>query len=366
MREKSDVRKLTPGNRRRGPRLAHSGCFGDRLARGSVSLSTCYPAGVLEPWSLGFFSVHGPPNVSRTQQHGLCLGQILLSLAHVYDGTAVPGIIDIVQLDYRYAEAARSAPLALKQINLQVDRGTTVGLIGPNGGGKTTLVKLLIGLLTPTQGSIRIDGMAPAQAVRRGDVIGYLPQSAARPERFPLNVRQAVLLGLAGKTGFMRSASPADVEFADHLLERVGVADLAKKPIGQLSGGQLQRVLIARALVPRPKILLLDEPTTGVDRLNQAKFIEFLQSLQQELGLTVMIVTHDLRAVSAIADRIACLNSTLHYHDVPERLPADLVYRMFACDLQAMGIGGEHKGCGDEMCQHDKLMTNDEIRMTNQ
>jgi zinc transport system ATP-binding protein len=275
----------------------------------------------------------------------------------------MPSIVDIVQLDFKYAEAPRSAPLALKQINFQVDRGTTVGLIGPNGGGKTTLVKLLIGLLTPSSGSIMVDGLTPKQAVRSGDVIGYLPQSPTRPERFPLSVRQAVQLGLAGKTGFMKSASREDVDFADHLLERVGVADLREKPIGQLSGGQLQRVLIARALAPRPRILLLDEPTTGVDRLNQAKFIEFLQALKQELELTVIIVSHDLRAVSAIADRIACLNSTLHYHDVPQRLPADLVYRMFACDLQAMGIGGEHKGCGVE-CDHSVTNSNDEIRMT--
>ncbi len=266
----------------------------------------------------------------------------------------VQSIVNITNLDFKYPEASRSSPLALNQVNFQVDRGTTVGLIGPNGGGKTTLVKLLIGLLTPTRGSITVDGLTPTQAVRKGNLIGYLPQSPARPERFPLTVRQTVQLGLAGKTGFMRTAGREDVEFADSLLERVGVADLASKPIGQLSGGQLQRVLIARALAPRPKILILDEPTTGVDRLNQARFIEFLQALKAELGLTVVIVSHDLRAVSAIADRIACLNSTMHYHDVPERLPADLVYRMFACDLQAMGIGGDHKGCGDQTCNHPR------------
>jgi zinc transport system ATP-binding protein len=130
------------------------------------------------------------------------------------------------------------------------------------------------------------------------------------------------------------------------------MAGLTDTPVGQLSGGQLQRVFIARALAPRPKILLLDEPTTGIDRLGQQQFIDFLQGLKQELGLTVIMVSHDLRAVSAISDRIACLNVTLHYHDVPERLPSDLVYRMFACDLQAMGIGGEHKGCTDPTCDH--------------
>ncbi|HSV13684.1 MAG TPA: ABC transporter ATP-binding protein, partial [Tepidisphaeraceae bacterium] len=236
--------------------------------------------------------------------------------------------------------------------DLRIETGSTVGLIGPNGGGKTTLVKLLIGLLKPTRGSITVDGLTPAQAVRRGDVIGYLPQNPGRLEKFPLSVRQVVRLGLSGKTGMLRGIAKDDAEFADFLLQRVGMGELAQTPVGQLSGGQLQRVFIARALAPRPKILLLDEPTTGIDRLGQQQFIDFLQGLKRELGLTVIMVSHDLRAVSAISDRIACLNLTLHYHDVPERLPADLVYRMFACDLQAMGIGGEHKGCGDPTCDH--------------
>jgi zinc transport system ATP-binding protein len=256
-------------------------------------------------------------------------------------------IVEISNLDFNYGNTP-----ALKQISFQIERGTTVGLIGPNGGGKTTLVKMLIGLLEPAAGSIVIDGMPPRKAVGRGDVIGYLPQNSARPDRFPINVRQTVQLGLAGKTGLLKSYSKDDLQFVESLLEQTDVADLADRPIGQLSGGQLQRVFIARALAPRPKILLLDEPTTGVDRRHQQQFIEFLQTLKQQLKLTVIMVSHDLRAISAIADRIACLNLTLHYHDVPERIPTDLLYRMFACDLQAMGISGEHQGCVDPGCNH--------------
>jgi zinc transport system ATP-binding protein len=258
-------------------------------------------------------------------------------------------IVDISALDFNYGNTP-----ALKQISFQIARGTTVGLIGPNGGGKTTLVKILIGLLKPAAGSIVIDGMPPHKAVSRGNVIGYLPQNPARPDRFPLSVRQTVQLGLAGKTGICRAYAKDDLAFVESLLEKTNVADLANRPIGQLSGGQLQRVFIARALAPRPKILLLDEPTTGVDRRHQQQFIEHLQTLKQELGLTVIMVSHDLRAVSAIADRIACLNLTLHYHDVPERMPADLLYRMFACDLQAMGISSEHQGCIEPGCNHGK------------
>ena len=247
-------------------------------------------------------------------------------------------IIDIRHLDFAYRYQ-----LVLKHIDLAVARGSTLGLIGPNGAGKTTLIQLLLGLLRPTRGSITIDGnLSPQQAVRRGDVIGYLPQQPGVPNNFPLSVRQLARLGLAGKTGLLRSYGRQDLAFVDEMLARVGIAELADEPVGTLSGGQLQRALIARALAPRPKILLLDEPTTGIDRAGQQRFIDSIAQLKSSLGLTVVIVSHDLRAVSAMCDRIACLNVTLHYHDVPERVPADLIYGMFACDLQAMGLGATH------------------------
>src|SRR5438309_326928 len=123
-------------------------------------------------------------------------------------------IVDISRLDFAYRDQ-----LVLKHVDLAIEAGSTVGLIGPNGGGKTTLVKLLTGLLEPTRGSIRVDGQSPRQAVRRGDVIGYLPQNPGRAERFPLSVRQVVHLGLAGKTGMLRSVSRDDAAFADFLLQ---------------------------------------------------------------------------------------------------------------------------------------------------
>jgi zinc transport system ATP-binding protein len=255
-------------------------------------------------------------------------------------------IVEIANLNFAYG----SQPV-LRDVKLDVQPGTTLGLIGPNGGGKTTLIRLLMGVLEPTGGSIRIAGLSPRQAIRRGDVVGYLPQNpASARDSFPISVRQTVQLGLAGKAGMLRAYARDDVAFADHLLDRVGIAELADRPIGALSGGQLQRAYIARALAPRPKLLLLDEPTTGIDRPGQERFIEFLQGLKNELGLTVVFVSHDLRAVSSISDRIACLNHTLHYHDVPDRLPADLVYRMFACDLEAMGIRNGHQCKHTETC----------------
>ncbi len=242
-------------------------------------------------------------------------------------------IIEIEHLDFAYGDQ-----LVLKQITLPIDEGSTLGVIGPNGGGKSTLLKLLLNQHRPTRGTIRIAGLNPARAVARGDVLGYLPQNHPVNETFPISVRQVARLGLAGKTGMLRPYRKEDLKFVDWLLEKVGVAELAERPIGSISGGQRQRALIARALAAKPKVLLLDEPTTGIDRSGQQKFIEFIADLKKELNLTVVFVSHDLRAVSAMADRIACLNVTLHYHDVPERIPAELVYQMFACDLQAAGL----------------------------
>ncbi|MGN6507389.1 MAG: metal ABC transporter ATP-binding protein [Tepidisphaeraceae bacterium] len=252
-------------------------------------------------------------------------------------------LIEISDLNFSYAGEP-----ALCGIHLSVEAGTTLGLIGPNGGGKTTLLKLLLGLLKPQSGIIRIAGLTPRQAVARGDLIGYLPQKANLAGSFPLNVRQLVRLGLAGKTGFLRPHAKEDLAFVERLIEQVGLAGLAERPIAQLSGGQLQRALIARALAPRPKILVLDEPTTGIDTRGQREFVELIARLKQELGLTLLFVSHDLRAVTSISDRVACLNVHLHYHDTPRHMPTDLVFQMFACDLEAMGIGDPHAGgcCG--------------------
>lgn len=237
-------------------------------------------------------------------------------------------IIELSNLDFAYGQQ-----LVLKHITLSVMRGITVGVIGPNGGGKTTLIKLLLGLLKPTRGTITVAGMPTAAAVRRGDIFGYLPQNPQTPPGFPINVGQFVRLGLAGKIGILGKESADDLRHVDWLLGKVGIRELADAAIGSLSGGELQRAYIARALAARPHILLLDEPTTGIDRIGQDRFIEFLGDLKQSLSLSVILVSHDLRTVAAVCDRLACLNVTLHYHDVPENMPRELAREMFGTDL---------------------------------
>jgi zinc transport system ATP-binding protein len=246
-----------------------------------------------------------------------------------YPYVAVPdSIIEISNVDFAYGQR-----LVLKHISMAVERGSTVGVIGPNGGGKTTLVNLLLGLLKPTRGSLEICGMSPAAAVRRGDVVGCLPQRPPAPRGFPINVHQLVRIGLAGRIGLLGSETPDDLRHVDWLLEKVGIQELADVPIGSLSGGELQRAHIARALAARPHVLFLDEPTTGIDRAGQDQFIRFLADLKQSLALTVILVSHDLRTVAAVSDRLACLNVTLHYHDVPGNMPQELAREMFGVDL---------------------------------
>jgi zinc transport system ATP-binding protein len=253
-------------------------------------------------------------------------------------------VLDIRGVDFAY----RDRP-ALSGIDLAVARGTTLGVIGPNGGGKTTLLKLVLGLLKPSKGTIRVAGLSPTDAVRRGDVIGYLPQNPSLAPRFPIDVRGLIQLGLLGRTGMFRSHAREDVVFADELINRVGLSDLARRPISELSGGQLQRALIARALAPRPKLLLLDEPTVGIDQRGQQEFVTLIAQLRDALQLAVVFVSHDLRAVSSISDRIACVARTLHFHDTPNHLPADLVYNMFKCDLATLGIASGVR-CDDPAC----------------
>lgn len=248
-------------------------------------------------------------------------------------------LVEINNLDFAYGPQ-----LVLKHVNLQIAAGETLGLIGPNGGGKTTLMRLMLGLHKPTRGQISVAGMTPQAAVAAGNVIGYLPQKAHFPENFPLSVRQVVQLGLAGKTGMLRPYAHEDLRFVEDLMGRIGLTEFADQPVGSLSGGQAQRAFIARALAPRPRILLLDEPTTGIDRAGQQRFIESILQLKKELNLTVVFCGHDLRVVTEVSDRIACLNVTLHYHDRPEKIPQQLAMEMFGATLQSMGVCGHDHG----------------------
>jgi zinc transport system ATP-binding protein len=221
----------------------------------------------------------------------------------------------------------------LQDITLHIERGCSLGIVGPNGAGKSTLMKIMLGLIEGYSGSVSVMGLPPRQACRQGNVIGYVPQRHTAEWTFPVTARQVVTMGLTGKTGLFRWFSGEDRNYVDEVMEWVGVAHLRDRPIGELSGGQQQRVFIARALAPRPKILLLDEPTVGIDEAGQAQFADLLHRLHESLGLTVIIVSHDLRAIAAGCNRVACLNRTLHYHDSPQGMTAELLREVFSHDI---------------------------------
>ncbi|RMH26870.1 MAG: metal ABC transporter ATP-binding protein [Planctomycetota bacterium] len=245
-----------------------------------------------------------------------------------------------VQLDrvsFAYpARGLRDQPVqALRDISMAVPVGSRLGVLGPNGGGKSTLVKLILGLIEPDTGSITVLGTTPADARRRG-LIGYLPQRLTAELDFPISVRQAVAMPLALRAGRFRLRDRAAETAADESLALVGMTDLANRPIGALSGGQLQRAMIARAIATRPRLLVLDEPTVGVDAAGQHRFADLINKLHAELGITIITVSHDLRAIAAGSDRVACLHRSVHFHDAPSGLTPAILAEVFAHDVQAV------------------------------
>jgi len=269
---------------------------------------------------------------AHSASHGAADGFVRGSLAE-HRPVADAICLDHVSFGYPETEAGAERLLALRDVTLHVPQGCSLGIIGPNGAGKTTLLKIILGLLDGFQGEARVLGMPPRAACRRGDVVGYVPQRHGVEWRFPLTVRQVVRLGLVGKTGLLRRYRPTDLEYVEQLLDELGIAAWADRPIGQLSGGQQQRCFMARALAPRPKILILDEPLVGVDEGGQRQFAELSQRLHQQLNLTLVIVSHDLRAIATSCSQVACLNQTIHYHDSPAGLTEEVLREVFQHEI---------------------------------
>lgn len=198
----------------------------------------------------------------------------------------------------------------LKNVNLTVFQNDFIGVIGPNGGGKTTLVKVIIGLLKPVSGEIIYN--PDGNAGNSGKLIGYLPQINKTDRKFPITVKDVVLSGLADGNKILRKTSKSDKEKAFEILSRSGIAHLAKKNIGELSGGQLQRVFLCRAIIADPKLLILDEPNTYVDNQFESDLYKTLQELNQKMA--IMIISHDVGTITYFVKTIACVNRGLHYH----------------------------------------------------
>lgn len=205
----------------------------------------------------------------------------------------------------------------LEDINLDLQEHTCVGILGPNGAGKSTLLKVILGLIPPTRGTVKVFGEPPLVARRQGNLIGYLPQRPLSRPGFPVTVLDVVLMGRYGRLGLFRRPRQKDREEALAQLKRLGILHLAHQPISEISGGEQQRVFIARALALKPRLLILDEPTISLDACSQDELYDLVRNLKEELGLTVIMVSHDIGAVATHVDDIICLNRRVHVHQPP-------------------------------------------------
>jgi len=208
--------------------------------------------------------------------------------------------------------------LVLNHVNFAIPRGSFMGLIGPNGGGKTTLIRLILGLLRPDSGQITLFDQ-PIRQFKRWNKIGFVSQkSNAFNGGFPATVFEVVSMGLTAKIGYGKFMKRKHKDNIHRAIEQVGMEDYVKENIGNLSGGQQQRVFIARSLVNEPELLILDEPTVGVDTENVQRFYELLHQLHTKHNVTLLFVTHDTGIMTKYATDICCLNKELHFHGHPD------------------------------------------------
>ncbi|ASN04823.1 metal ABC transporter ATP-binding protein [Virgibacillus necropolis] len=218
-------------------------------------------------------------------------------------------IVSMKDVDYAYENKA-----VLTNINFEIPQGAFMGLIGPNGGGKTTLIKLILGIIKPDAGSISLF-QEPIGKFKAWNHIGFVSQkSNSFNKGFPATVFEVVSMGLTAQVGYLKFFKKQDKVKILQAIEQVGMSEYAYQNIGNLSGGQQQRVFIARSLVNDPNLLILDEPTVGVDNENVQRFYDLLHQLNQQRNITLLLVTHDTGIMTEHATDIVCLNNTMHFH----------------------------------------------------
>lgn len=234
--------------------------------------------------------------------------------------------IEVDGVTVRYGEVR-----ALDGVTLRVRPGTVTALIGMNGAGKSTLFKTVTGLIRPDRGEVRLDGVSPATARKRG-LVGYVPQSEDVDWTFPVSVRDVVMMGRYGRLGPTRRPKAADRAAVDEALERVELTALADRQIGRLSGGQRKRAFVARGIAQDAPILLLDEPFAGVDKGSEATIVRLLRDLAAD-GRTVLVSTHDLHALPSLADEAVLLLHRVVFHgSVDDALAPERLARAFGLD----------------------------------
>lgn len=224
---------------------------------------------------------------------------------------------------------------AVKDVSLSIHRGDYVGIVGPNGGGKTTVIKLMLGLLKPTKGTIELFGKNINQ-FHDWFKIGYVPQRNYVEMQIPITVSEMVAMGRYGKRGLFRFPTSADREKVYHALKEVDMFDYRDRQMSDLSGGQQQRVFIARALSSEPEIIFLDEPTVGVDVKTQKQFYSLLRTLNKKMDLTLILVSHELDVVAHESTELGYINCSLEYYGEPTEFLKGAYFH------ELIGIGGLH------------------------
>ena len=271
--------------------------------------------------------------------------QTLLNAApHPLESSTEPArdvLVDCRGVTFSYGRSP-----VLEEVDFTVSRGESLCVIGPNGGGKSTLAKLVLGLLEPAKGSISVLGKSPREARTS---IGYVPQAMRFDPQFPISALDIVLMGRLDRVRFGRFSKPCRGA-AETALAEVGLSGYGKRPFSALSGGERQRVMVARALACEPEILLLDEPTANIDLTIEAQLIETLAALRHRM--TILMIPHDLDLVSSIGDSVLCVNHRVHRHSLP--LSGETIKEIYSGrrrlehDRRTRHRQGDHSAC-----QHD-------------
>ena len=243
-----------------------------------------------------------------------------------------------IAIQLKNISAGYDNEIIIENINSNIYDGDFFGIIGPNGGGKSTLLKIILGLLNPYKGSIKVYGKSPKIARKN---IGYVPQYSEYDKHYPISVWDVVLMGRRSTRGIHPLYSSDDKKATIDALKKVNMLEFKKRHISELSGGQRQRVYIARALVSNPKILLLDEPTASIDKDLQINFYNLLKELNK--NVTIVLVTHDIGVISSYVNRVACLNHFMFIHDDEKMISKEMLEKTYSCPVDLIAHGVPHR-----------------------
>ena len=237
-------------------------------------------------------------------------------------------------IELRGITAGYGSKIVLRDVTLDIWKNDFLGIIGPNGGGKTTLLKVILGLLAPIRGTVRFYGTDGGEVSSLK--IGYLPQMSLIDRKVPISVREVISSGLSAEKPMFRSFNAMQKERINEVIARMELSDLSERAIGELSGGQLQRVLLGRSIVSRPELLILDEPNSYVDKRFESRFYPLLEEINRESA--IILVSHDIGTVLSMVKNIACVNETSHYHPGTD-ISADWLDEKYACPIELIGHG---------------------------